>query len=290
MAVHAPVQAVPTMALVDSKIPILALTDALEAEGFVGVNRLCRHDRSSAMEFDQRNVISKRSYLQAALALPNLLVKGVTGFRSGLAISYYQVLLKAGADVEQGLKSKDYRRRLAELMGDGVTLASLLSQPVAPKPRLALQQDGGNSSIAGDDVAALGDIGGDDEQVGAIPPPDEPRLEDAAADVGGDEVAEGAWSLAEFPDHFLGQRLMKTRAKKDSKWSYCARVAVCCSNPLHSCTRSRSIEMLVGELGPKAALCYLGCWLDKAHLTQAEHRAYQPTQDEMHAFRLLHKL
>ena len=38
------------------------------------------------------------------------------------------------------------------------------------------------------------------------------------------------------------------------------------------------------ECGPWASAYYLGAWLLKSELPQAEHRAYKPTDDEVRSF------
>lgn len=107
----------------------------------------------------------------------------------------------------------------------------------------------------------------------------------AAMEIVGDGDAEAPVPLAlgqpvDFPLFVRGLPLHRVGGRSDERWRYHNRLRVDC--PAHdSCSRSRSTQLLVDQLGDLAAVWYLSVWLDHAHLDADSHRRFKPTMEQM---------
>ena len=129
----------------DKKVPVLALVDALTAEGFSFVDALVHHKPHSILKIvDGRKLWPKRHYYQCVLARQTLWDRGVVGLKSNRAASWYWLLLHNKAD---GLTKENMKRRLSEL--DGKVDVGSLDRP-AKYQRQNRPEDG----IVGDDPEA----------------------------------------------------------------------------------------------------------------------------------------
>jgi len=126
------------------------------------------------------------------------------------------------------------------------------------------------------------------------PPPDEPDVvsivvaeDEAPAAAAAEESAVPVGG--EWPENLEGMlRLHRIagRASGSGGHNYATRLKVCCPNPDHvGCSKSRSTQLMVAELGPKAALCFLGSWLEHFALDVDEHRRFMPSLDDQRDYR-----
>ena len=125
------------------------------------------------------------------------------------------------------------------------------------------------------------------------PPPEEPDVgiivaEDEAPAAAADAVAERVVPVgAEWPEELEGMRLHRIAGRASSGGhKYAARLKVCCPNPDHvNCSKSRSTQLMVAELGPRAVLCCLGSWLEHFGLDEAEHRRFMPSLEDQRDYK-----
>jgi hypothetical protein len=62
--------------LSDTSVPVLCLIDSLGSAGYMGMSSLQTHTPTSGLFFDNRNILSSRSYLQAVLASAHIFGRG----------------------------------------------------------------------------------------------------------------------------------------------------------------------------------------------------------------------
>ena len=105
-----------TLALNSPKIPVLSLLDALHQQGFAGRDQGVLHQHANFKNYDERNIVAKRAYLQCVLAMQSILPKAGS-FPSGEPQSFYMLLLR-GRTVAPGQGAKEYKKQLAQLTGD----------------------------------------------------------------------------------------------------------------------------------------------------------------------------
>lgn len=269
-------------------VPVLALLDALEADDWHKVERKVHHKKGSKKEFDGRYLLRSRAYFQCLLALGDLLAAGVPGFESGLTAGFYKVLLKTKKLPAKGLKALEYKRLLAEQDGDRLQLALLdrsapeplaigaLEAPAPPGP-LEDVVGGARERSASEDESPRGSIVGGEEDEEAMAPEPAP---------GGQPGQPGAVALIDgVPAEILGQRVIRIQGRCDLQWSYNARIAVRCRNPAHTkCIKTRSRALGRDQYGPRAAEYFLGAWLLRSDLSEAEHKAYVPSPADIAAY------
>lgn len=280
LAMTMPKRLAPNMPLSSPSIPVVCLLDALCAQGFVKVSRKVWHTSDEEHVFDGRNIASKRKYLQCVLALPELLPK-VTSFPSGEPAAFYALLLHTKMVTATGLGEKAYKAMLADAVGDGEELCALEMEQVAPVVPLPLVDDRQAPALCDADS-----IVGSDDEPGPAPAPAQGDDHIVGDDSGGEEGRAPVPSLDDLPEAVLGQRLRRVHGRQDGKWSYEDRLSVSCSNPAHDrCRKSRSVALDGARFGPLSAMYFLGAWLEKsAHMTQAEHKRYVPSQSEVQGF------
>lgn len=285
----------PTGSLGADNAPVLCLCDALRSLGWEAHAADIVHTQGAEHRYDSRRLSSKRRYLQCVLALPDLFAGGVVELRSNQSSAYYELVLKTKAPVELGLSAQEYKRRMAlaqhgragahgALLDLETPAAPAPAAPLADRPVVALPDEDGHSSIAGDDdVAEQPDVA-----VGAVAGGDIlAPIEDPADDIVGDE--EGAplpLPLAgEFPEQVLGQRLLHVQGRAGGGWKYNNRLNVKCSNLAHQhCSKSRSVALETEVYGYMAPVFYLGAWLSRCDLSEADHRKFKPSETDIRNF------
>lgn len=103
--------------------------------------------------------------------------------------------------------------------------------------------------------------------------------------VAADQVLTNLPADVRWPHTLLGQRVRTTKGRNGGQWNYEPRLTVACLNPSHECcSKSRSVTMDTAALGRLAPVYFLGAWLQRGEMTQAEHRRYMPGWKEMKAF------
>ena len=304
----------PKLSLRDKKVPILALTDALQEDGWRPVLRRVEHspDREEERQYDGRNICGKRAYLQCLLFLGDIFGRGQEAFPSSEPAAFF-TLLRLGGPVQVGLGVPALRQLLAvsEPPEEDVWVAAV-PPAVAPRPqRAALPQldedsdfamDGGaivgsprrspqvlgrgESSESGQDIAVDGpapwrprrDRGGPPDLMDAA----DAQLEIPAPVGQRDLAAEVAAAVAAMPRTIAGMPLVVLRGRAEAGHSYAARVSLAC--PAHpGCSRTRSCALLVERFGPRAAALYLSAWASRQDLSPEAHRAYRPSVADMQA-------
>ena len=137
--------------------------------------------------------------------------------------------------------------------------------------------DDGGGSVAGDSPSEMGDEVGCD--VGEAS--SETEKEDAPMEAVADTTGVDNW-----PDTLCGRPLQFVAGRHDEHWSYHPRVRVTCANRAHIvCSKSRSVELCVAELGSRAPLLFLEAWLARSHsMPQARHMAWRPSISDMRAY------
>jgi len=85
-----------------------------------------------------------------------------------------------------------------------------------------------------------------------------------------------------YPRRILGQRVT-LEIKHNSNGEIVAQdIRLKCSNPEHqNCDKYRSLALVAGLFGPRAAEFYLMAWLLAAHMPSAEHKAVRPSRAEV---------
>jgi hypothetical protein len=272
----------------DKTCPILSFLDCLREQGFESRSCKVQHKEGQDKIYDRRQLMRSRPYLQCVVSLPEL--NGIE-FPSGQVQAFYDLLLRTRALVPLGLSAKEYKTRLAKLDGNEIRLAALdRKQPGPKRHRPAVAQphavaaEVASPSIAGDSdlpnvaspLASPSDSGRSSSSTSSAAS----SSGSSGTDIGGD-----ADDGVEFPRQVLGQDIARLPGRKDAKWSYHERLRVQCRNPLHrKCTKSRSVNLGVADFGVQSPLYFLGAWLSKSDLPEAQHRKYVPSNEEIRAF------
>jgi len=108
------------------------------------------------------------------------------------------------------------------------------------------------------------------------------------ADLVVDGVGDDAVAIpvaGDWPDRLEGMPLRKI-AGRVGVHGYFGRLGLACpcTGPEHEgCSRTRSTQLLVAELGREAPLVYLGCWAFNFH--QPDHKRWKPTLAEMREYK-----
>lgn len=284
------------------RVPVLSLVDALRAQGFQGVGERIVHTATAGHVYDSRQLPAKRTYLQCVLALPQLLEAGVTSIPSGQPSAYYALVLKTRKQVPLNMGAIAYRKQLAETEGDFEALLALEAEaPEPPPPPIAdrapparrASDDDADSIVGGDDegwhhaarpaVAADGVPAGEPPPAALVAAPCDEGEAEGEGIVGGPGVHDG--EHRRLPEKLLGQPLRRVSGRSDERWHYYDRITVTCNNPSHEkCQKSRSLELAQADMGPLAAVYFLGAWLKVSHMECNAHRRHKPTVADMRAF------
>ena len=101
-----------------------------------------------------------------------------------------------------------------------------------------------------------------------------------------EEFTGDAAAPVKFADRVLGVALHHVTGRKKDGYSYSSRLRVERSNPDHKpCGKSRSTTLQTDVLGPLAAQWFLGAWLSRSHVSRKDHRDYEPSLDDIRAFK-----
>lgn len=282
-----PVVAQPSMGLDDPAVPCLMLIDALRAAGFGAHSGPLTHTPTSNKLYDDRRLVSKRSYLKCVLSLGDLFRAGVESVASTKSSAWYDYLLRFRRTPPVGATAKALRAEIAGVEPSEVPFALSLVAPLARGHPVALRDE--DPDIAGDIVlaeemaAAVALVPAEHPLQQVVPEPEPLADEQPSDDIAGDMPAnaEVLW-----PPVLEGARVTKVSGRHRDGYSYYDRLQVTCTNPEHKrCRKTRSTVLSASELGPKAALCYLGTWLRASHLPEGEHRKYEPPMADMRAYR-----
>ena len=126
--------------LSSKRVPLLCLLDALQAAGYVPVQRRVEHKPGGEAIFDGRASSQKRSYLQCVLSRLEIFERGQQGFHSTEATPFYDALLSGHVGISPGLGVADIRRLIAGLPGGGGEPESEVLRMPAPAPRDRAEQ------------------------------------------------------------------------------------------------------------------------------------------------------
>ena len=284
----------PAMDLLDRSAPTLMLLDALADRGWVKCMRITEHNAESSLHYDCRKPLTKRRYYQCLLLASELYGAGVS-FRSGKPQAYYDYILRKRRLPEAGKSMADL---IKELKGTSEADAILPPMPAPPEPSALALLD---CDVAWDladvppvPVPVPPDAGLEPIAIAAEAAELEPGLEpigDHDDDaVIADELPEGETAprrhTRDWPTELHGHELLRIVGRRGGSHAFAARLGIkcpCCYQ------RSRSTELLTAELGAEAVLCYLGAWIQAlGTMPAAEHRVWQPTMEQMQAYRSAH--
>ena len=253
---HSGRQLVPRSSLQSATVPILALTDALDAQDFICVARSVDHYPRQGKLYDGRKLQGKRCYLQAVMASAWLWANGQKQFSSTRPQSYYLAILRKPGEVGAKLSGKECLAILSA--ADGPNRALPLPPPTSASKRpLALADidgDEGDVQPAAKRVATLalmdvdGDVGDDNHTDGASRDSSSTSPSSLAAtassssgssggshDIDGDD---GGVDRPHVPKFILGRR---TRVEVHRS-SGDRGMRVTCPTHGHVCRRFRSLE------------------------------------------------
>jgi len=212
-----------TLPLIAKGAPILALLDELASRGLAPLQKTTTHSAECKLEFDRRNVCSKREYLKCVLCLPALLKAGLKEFDSAQTQSFYKLLLLNPAKAQPGLSFKEYKRLLSLEAGEVSCSITSLLKPPAPLAVTAPEQKA-LPDVVGDDAPESLETMLEKTMDGTVTPAKEDTDTDSSSsssstssssahpenNVVGDEDQD---KLPTYPTHILGQTLIvgKTR-------------------------------------------------------------------------------
>lgn len=289
LALSLPTKLVDTVDLTSSQAPVASLLDALHQCGFAGCAKKVAHDLKAPKEYDRRQCVSKRAYLQCLLCLQDLVPK-VGRFSSGEPDVYYMLLLQEKSPVPPGLGAKKYKELLAKASGDFFEEAMLAAAEKSSTTKLGRSAAASSSAAKAEPDCESNSIASDDGK-----PPAQVDIEAVQADgssgdssVAGDDGVDPSKPTAPpgvFPEELLGQRLRQVSGRRGGKWSYQPRLSIACPNPDHaSCSKSRSITMDADKFGPLSGVFFLGAWMQRSELPEKEHRRFVPDRSAIEGF------
>ena len=312
-----PIQPVKTTLL---DLPTLSVLERLEAAGWVGCNGRVVHTLLGAKFFDNRRPVSSRRYYQCLLILDELL--GPTdSFSSGNSQAFYLYLIRFRKLPPAGATAKQLQSELKKSTADddfdlGPQLPAL---PLPARPgaagldfdELAVDSvelvpcpDHVHDDAIPDDVSYSPSGAGGSENPDPEPPgppdaeaepqpqPQSPQQAEAQepSESDADELAAGPVELVrpapdEWPLELEGYSLARIAGRRGGGRNAAVRLGVTCS--CCSFFKTRSTALNTAELGPRAALWFLGAWLQ--HAGRIDHRDYKPSLEEQHAYKSSHE-
>lgn len=281
--------------LMHGRMPTLSLLDALRDGGWVGEARIASHNMDAQLVFDNRNPLTKKSYFKCLLVRADLFAAGIVEFRSGQPKTFYDYILRYRKLPPDGKSMRALRK---ELDSDDM-VPDAFSAPIAV---VAVPVPVHDDDIAIDEPIPVPiPLPLPDRAPSPVPSPPSPDPAPIAAplppepDVAPDDEegeAHGAAGHAlvrddvEWP-HILEGCKLYTVAGRTGDRSYHPRLGTkctCCGT-----TKTRSTQLKVEELGPKAALAFLGSWLQKAGtMPPAQHKLHAPSMADMREYKARH--
>jgi hypothetical protein len=200
----------PTMSLKAKDVPILCLVDALTEAGYAAVRHTTFHRPNGPLEYDERNIVNRRYYLQCVLASLDLWRGGAEPFDSVQCQTFYMLLLRSPRGLVQNRPAREYMVRFAELTGDVASLGILeRSAAQDTRKRLARPTHVDRGAMPFEDEVA-GDGGADDDEVAG----------DAGSDV--PDASEDGDGGGEPPTASGSEDGASPRAGSSSSASHCA--------------------------------------------------------------------
>ena len=255
----------PAQAVSSDTVPLLALMDEAERQGFVGMARLVEHTPAAPKVFDNRT--PSRPYMQAVLASNWLYENGCAVFRSRKTNGYYKLLLKDPAADIAKLSGAEIAARLKSLEDQPVHIAALDVVPALGAPAV-LALDDHDEAIEGD--VAIADV-------------DPLPLEDAPALIEHEDADEGA---VVWPTHVCGVKLQQEN-RVTAGGVYTEGFRVICPRHGAACKKYRARHLRVAQDGIFASIYFLGAWIKGAADYDAEsHQPWSPAVADIHSFML----
>ena len=271
ITVVSPKQLVPATPLTDPKVPVLALTDALDLT-HVGVERLITHTKHSGLLYDCRNL--RKPYLQCVLAASSLFAKGNKGFKSNLSSIFYLALMRNPV-VQPGLKKEDYKKILE---GD-TTLTLALPAPTFAHPQkkrlLPLGDIDGDDGEPTPKRKPIGDVDRDvhsDGDQASRPSNDSSSSSSSdssseSASIDGESESSAGSDRPDVPKTIEGQRCRVESHGADRG------IRLSCPHHGPKCRKFRSLVHDRHRYGPRAASYFLGAWIQLGAIVPFEqHR------------------
>ena len=292
------------MHLLDKSIPVLSLLDGLSERGWVGALRGTIHSLHADKVFDSRKPLSKRRYFQCLIILDELLAPGtgINAIRSGLPQTFYAYIIRLRKLPPPGQTMKQLQADLKDLQDGECDLGPQL--PALPLP--VASADAGLDAEAMAEIAwdsplprsspSFGPSGAEVEDPGVEPPPPLAGPESELPEPGPDsdceiaapdddaDAAEIVPADGDWPAVLEGIAVKCIAGRRGGKDSRAARLGVLC--PCCDFFKKRSTALMTSELGPRAAVYFLGAWLNK--YGQPGHREWKPSLSDMQSYRLRH--
>ena len=265
-------------------VPILDQLFALASEGWSPRSAKIFHDHRAELVYDDRKLTcGMRSYFRCLLCSKEFFDARIS-FVSGQPSSYYDLLLKRKVQVPPNLGAAKYKEMLAGLSHEDAVKVALRQRPSdLARPPAAKRHCVPAPVVASPEGSVAADSSAGEE--GEVEAPRDLALGPEL--VAEDERVHGEdEKVHEYAKYILGQKVEWRPGRCDEKWTYSDRMAVKCMNRAHSsCMRSRSVTMMVGQLGPRAAEAFLGAWLLAGKtLTEGEHGTLRPSIAQMREY------
>ena len=223
----------------------------------------------------------------------------VEEFKSGRAKTYYDYILKFRKLPDNSRSMKQLRAEIDRAIDDGSDDPDFAIEDMpTPKPKAKPKPLPIDDGFAVEDPCDLPGPVGPIEVPAGLPLPDPAPPEAAPGsplppaapaspahppepmqiDAGGD-----------WPAELEGVPLLKLAGRDEMRVRYHGRLKVVC--PVHgpSCHKSRSVQLFRDRLGDRAALYYLGAWLQKAlTMDEHDHFTFKPELPDMQAYKASH--
>ena len=286
-----------TISINDPLVPSLCLLDALREQGWVGKSMTVTHSMEAEKIFDDRDPVKRKSYLRCVLSCDLLFLHEVEEFPSGRAKTYYDYILKFRKLPDSRKNMKQLRNEI-NLAVDSDDLDIAIELPLPPPPIPSRRPKPIDDDIADESPC---DIPVPIAAPPGLPPPPPsppPIIAPEAAGAPEPEAAEAPVAAAApidvdagdgWPDEVEGVQLIKMAGRDERGHRHHGRLKVVC--PVHgsSCSKSRSVKMLTDELGNRAALYFLGDWLQAAFdKDEEDHCSFKPSLADMQAYKASH--
>ena len=288
--------ACPRKSLKDLDAPVLSLLDALEEKGWRGMSEMVwREQDALARVYDDRNIVSKRCYLQAVLAQDSLFAKGVRRFCSGKTAVYYKWLLRSPGAIDEALTTAELSSLVTaadESRAPALPSLSVLAKPGRALARLRVvddpEVDGGAPGECLGDAPAAEPEDAAEAVDGKAKSSSSSSSDSSSSSPSSSGAVAGRGELGDcgpeeeapcvFPDVLEGALVMHERAGEAGSG-----FRVRC--PHHGCRAFRSAHMDVEAFGVMAPIFFLGSWLKEgAASSAAAYRKWRPKRADVRAY------